>query len=445
MKVNRFGCAVFALMCSVMAATPAFGEDEEPSTYTLTASRSWVRKTVDNAVSNEAQRATNYTNKATNDLDVAHRRDLVAWANDGKNAVTIGTRQADSLIGKNSVVIGNNCEASAENAHAEGYKTHATAWNAHAENAGTVASGNYSHAEGNYTTASGDSAHSEGEVTKAIGDASHAEGLETTATGYASHADGVFSVSSNNIAYTWNGDEDYGEYGSHGNGTYNVNPVNGLDGFYIGQKTVRKHIKENVGNEIDAATNALGNVKRSVTDLRVWRRVCDTWHWKADFQTPQDFLDFANAYNAPQLVYHAEDGGEWGNVNMFWPNGKPKYLITLHAYPEDSLTNRFHFSVYDQTGTNQVSYFYAVASRASATNTYTYAIGGDSKTQPRGENEFVRVATTDVVYNWIQRDGADIAEKTVKTKIANAIKDIDPDAVTARELLDALLSIVGGM
>lgn len=306
MKGKCFGRVVFAFMC--LASVLAFCEDEEPSTYTLTASRQWVRKTVD---------------KAKNELSTSF------------NAKT------DKMT--------------------EDFK-----------------------------------ADTDG-LSSALGNAT------------------------NDL------------YETVGNATNDL-------------RTAIRNVSDDLGkatNGFNSATNALDTAKRNTTDLRVWRRVCDTWHWKADFQTPQDFLDFANAYNAPQLVYHAEDGGEWGNVNMFWPNGKPKYLITLHAYPEDSLTNRFHFSVYDQTGTNQVSYFYAVASRASATNTYTYAIGGDSKTQPRGENEFVRVATTDVVYNWIQRDGADIAEKTVKTKIANAIKDIDPDAVTARELLDALLSIVG--
>lgn len=60
-------------------------------------------------------------------------------------------RKASTTIGTNSVTIGDNCEASAEDSYAEGRYT--------------VASGYYSHAEGNYTTASGMASHAEGTVT----------------------------------------------------------------------------------------------------------------------------------------------------------------------------------------------------------------------------------------------------------------------------------------
>lgn len=60
-------------------------------------------------------------------------------------------RKSNTTIGTNSFSSGDNCEASAEDSHAEGRYT--------------VASGHYSHAEGNYTTASGMASHAAGTVT----------------------------------------------------------------------------------------------------------------------------------------------------------------------------------------------------------------------------------------------------------------------------------------
>ncbi len=105
----------------------------------------------------------------------------------------------------------------------------------------TTPSGGYSHAEGYQTTASGDFSHAEGSGTTASWYFSHAEGVGTTASGYASHASGFNSVASNITSFAWQG-TDGGfaepEYGSHGNGTFNINPVGGLAGLWIGETTL---------------------------------------------------------------------------------------------------------------------------------------------------------------------------------------------------------------
>ena len=73
----------------------------------------------------------------------------------------------------------------------------------------------------------------------ASGAASYAEGRVCTASGYYSHASGFNSVASNITAFAWQGaaSGQYAEpeYGSHGNGTYNINPVGGLEGLWIGE------------------------------------------------------------------------------------------------------------------------------------------------------------------------------------------------------------------
>lgn len=124
---------------------------------------------------------------------------------------------------------------------------------------GTV--GQYSLANGQVTTASGNYSHAEGFGTKAEGFGSHAEGRETTASALYSHADGFQSQTKtdDNFAYTWNGDGTRTKpYFSHGKGTFNVNPIGGTDGFYIGEKKLSEVISDGIADKADKATTLAG-------------------------------------------------------------------------------------------------------------------------------------------------------------------------------------------
>ena len=173
--------------------------------------------------------------------------------------------------GKYSHSNGRETNATGEASHAEGYRTTAEGHYSHAEGNSTTASGFYSHAEGNNTTASGvyshaegynttasvSCSHAEGDSTTASGFYSHAEGNNTTASGFyshaegsstiagglVSHADGFKSYATNNYSFAWNGSTK-NTYGSHGDGTFNINPVGGVDGFYIGEKNLKTIITE---------------------------------------------------------------------------------------------------------------------------------------------------------------------------------------------------------
>lgn len=73
-------------------------------------------------------------------------------------------RKANTSIGQKSVAIGNECEASGDYSHAEGYNTTASGgYGAHAEGSQTTASAFYSHAEGSNTQANGWASHAGGE------------------------------------------------------------------------------------------------------------------------------------------------------------------------------------------------------------------------------------------------------------------------------------------
>ena len=161
-------------------------------------------------------------------------------ANGAKTAATIGVLKSSAPIGAFSLANGTLVTASGHSSHAEGDNT--------------TASGTSSHAEGTYTTALGEYSHSEGNSTTAAGVCSHAEGEETRADGHASHAEGFRSHTGVGDAYSfaWSGDDSIvAEYVSHGKGTFNVNPIGGSEGFYVGEKKLSEVISEGVANKAD--------------------------------------------------------------------------------------------------------------------------------------------------------------------------------------------------
>lgn len=152
---------------------------------------------------------------------------------------------------------GNQTQASASGAHTEGQKTIAAGNYSHAEGNATSAMTEYSHAEGNGSVVSGLWSHTEGYQTSALGNYSHAEGRWTVAgkakngsvaATYAAHAEGfgtkalgIASLAAgvsvdvpDDYAFGWNGVQTM-SYASHGASTFNINPQNGLYGFYVGK------------------------------------------------------------------------------------------------------------------------------------------------------------------------------------------------------------------
>lgn len=136
---------------------------------------------------------------------------------------------------------GTNTTAIGMHSHAEGYGTRTTGYGeyGHAEGLNTSVEGTASHAEGGGTTAKNTYSHAEGYHTLTDGKYAHAEGYYTKATGMASKSGGGTGWASNDFAYVWSGqtnniNQQATWYGSHGVGTFNVNPVGGLDGFWVG-------------------------------------------------------------------------------------------------------------------------------------------------------------------------------------------------------------------
>ena len=190
-----------------------------------------------------------------------------------------------------------------------------------ANGADVTASGNYSHAEGRETTASGIFSHAEGYSTTASGAYSHAEGSRTTASGLGSHVDGVKSQTKTDdiYAYAWNGDETVEKsYYSHGPGTFNINPVGGSDGFYIGEQTLSSVISGAVSGKADktnvytkAELDAKGYVTAAVTNGLATAESVDGI--AADVAGKADAAAVYAKDEADARFYPADEGALWAS------------------------------------------------------------------------------------------------------------------------------------
>lgn len=131
-----------------------------------------------------------------------------------------------------------NTFAQGHYSHAEGYSSSALAKFAHAEGGYGSASGVCSHVEGSSCITKGRGAHAEGNGCKAIGEYSHAENVKAQAAGNGSHAAGYSATAQGTYSYVWNGIVTSQKYGQDkmlsGDGIYALNPVGGINGFYIG-------------------------------------------------------------------------------------------------------------------------------------------------------------------------------------------------------------------
>lgn len=155
--------------------------------------------------------------------------------------------------------------------HSEGFQTVAQKQYSHSEGCCSKATGKYSHAEGMYCN-TGYAAHAEGISCNAVMLGSHAEGQQTSSFGYYSHASGYrASVGLNHRwAFCWQGNNSGSIYSSHGEGTFNINPKNGLSGLYIGEDTLADILADSLADILakdlfnSAINSAVEGVLRAV-------------------------------------------------------------------------------------------------------------------------------------------------------------------------------------
>ena len=146
---------------------------------------------------------------------------FVADKDGNKTAVTIGSRLT-GIVGPGSI--------------ANGY--------------GVYAQGNGSYAAGYNTSAVGDYSRADGSWTEAIGSGSRAYGIKAH-----TRLEDAYSY-----AWNGNGDPDYGVYYSHGVGTFNINPIGGLDGFYIGDDKISSILSKKADKITPSANGNLASL-----------------------------------------------------------------------------------------------------------------------------------------------------------------------------------------
>ncbi len=158
-------------------------------------------------------------------------------------AITTGSRK-EGKVGKHSTVFGEFGSALGPFSIAEGKETYVGGSHAHAEGYRSSAPGAYSHACGLNSTSYGSYSYANGHLAISYGDHSHALGYNVQ-TGEAANGHA--------LAFAWNGDNSSTSgYVSHGDGTFNINPRNGIQGFFVGEK--------NLQDIIDARIKALVKV-----------------------------------------------------------------------------------------------------------------------------------------------------------------------------------------
>lgn len=142
-----------------------------------------------------------------------------------------------------------------------GYLTTASGSLSRADGNNTTASGAYSHTEGFASTSSGDYGYAGGYLSVSEGFFSYARGNSATAIGNYTYAIGPYISVTNEGAWAWNGIISGGTtYGSHGEGTFNINPVDGVDGFWIGEQTLSGWVDSVKAIHADIATNVVYHV-----------------------------------------------------------------------------------------------------------------------------------------------------------------------------------------
>lgn len=158
----------------------------------------------------------------------------------------------DIPLGQNSIALGYECLTFADECHAEGSQT--------------IAQGRYAHAEG-YMTNAGYSAHAEGTSTEALGHYSHSEGHDTHAYSDLAHVAGWRARATHERSWVWQGykppnpnEPPYGFYNSKGIGTFCINPVDGISGVWIGDKSLSKIIDDKIEGK-------LGDINAMLDDI----------------------------------------------------------------------------------------------------------------------------------------------------------------------------------
>ena len=178
--------------------------------------------------------------------DLSTLEDYIPYTIDSdgdKSSLTIGTRKPDSRVGQFSFSTGANNAA-------EALQTVAMGYNNKAQKQDSIAIGQNNNVAGSPAVAIGKGNNVSCTNGVCIGDTNTISGTNAVAIGTMNKANGDYAIAMGGKAransdgsFTWSGSNKanivlYPQYFDHGKGTFNVNPVGGLSGFYIGEQSL---------------------------------------------------------------------------------------------------------------------------------------------------------------------------------------------------------------
>ena len=198
-----------------------------------------------------------------------------------------------------------------------------------------VASGSYSTANGEGVTASAQDAVASGYYTTASGFAAHARCGRTTATKAYSEASGYGADSTNDIAYVWSGlGSSAPRYGSHGNGSWNIEPEGGLDGMWVGETNMSDHIAAAVA-PVEARVGAL-------EELHEKPETCTLWWTDSTMSSGYNYLPTNYTTRNLRVIIYSTNGSR--SISMptsFVPSKATKVEVLLYLVGTPSIVMRY--------------------------------------------------------------------------------------------------------
>ena len=200
--------------------------------------------TVDSAMSSSS------TNPVQNKVVDAAIKERVPWATANKNAVTVGSRSTEYSIGDCTLRVGTNISAYGLNSFSQGQANHAL----------------------------GQSAFAEGQGGYACGFASHSAGRRVICAG----GTGSTLGTAHDYAWGWQGTSSQNDspsfYHTHGNGTFNINPVpasgstDPATGFWIGETKLSDYVRYAFASQTPSVSGTSATVAcedRAINDFTV--------------------------------------------------------------------------------------------------------------------------------------------------------------------------------
>ncbi|MBQ6338583.1 MAG: hypothetical protein IJI36_05495 [Kiritimatiellae bacterium] len=196
----------------------------------------------------------------------------------------------------------------------------------------------------------------------AVGNYSCCEGFSSYSYGEYSHASGYGARANSKYSWIWQGRTDKGVYDSHGEGTFNVNPVDGVDGFWIGETNFTQHVR-NIAGSVIADMPAIPSVALTNETLYV-----NGWKTNVVTRRSNGAVDISGTSRSPGTGVGA------GSIASGYRVSTPGAYSLAWGYNSRSLAN--YARAYGSNSSADREYSIASGIRAAATNEYALSWQG---------------------------------------------------------------------